>query len=87
MISVRARVRSGTLRVEVRDEGPGLSGPLGDRSAPGRHGHGLTVALRSARRLGGTVTSGPAARGAAITFSVPANCDTGALALPSGGDA
>lgn len=85
-ISVRARVRSGVLRVEVRDEGPGLAGPLGDRPRSGRHGHGLSVALRSARRLGGTVSSGPASRGAAITFSVPVERDSSELAVTVGGD-
>jgi signal transduction histidine kinase len=74
-IELTARMRSDTLRIEVRDDGPGLGRPLRTlaRRGPSRaHGHGLSIALASARRLGGSLTSAPALQGAAVVFSVPA---------------
>lgn len=74
-IELRARVRTDSLRVEVSDEGPGLPGPLSGivRRAPvGPHGHGLSIARESARRLGGTLASAPSVGGAKIVFTVPA---------------
>jgi signal transduction histidine kinase len=74
-IELRARVRSDSLRIEVSDEGPGLPGPLAGvarRSTAGPHGHGLSIARESARRLGGTLASAPSVGGAKIVFTVPA---------------
>lgn len=74
-IELRARVRSDSLRVEVSDQGPGLPGPLAGivrRSPSGPHGHGLSIARESARRLGGTLASAPSVGGAKIVFTVPA---------------
>lgn len=74
-IELRVRVRSNSLRVEVSDEGPGLPGPLAGvarRSSDGPHGHGLSIARESAKRLGGTLASAPSVGGAKIVFTVPA---------------
>lgn len=73
-VTILSRVRSDSLRIEVRDQGPGLARPvaaLAKRKRSGRHGHGLGVALRSAKRLGGSVTSAPSAEGAVLVFSLP----------------
>jgi signal transduction histidine kinase len=53
-VEIRGRRDGATVRVEVRDQGPGVSstpGPL----APG-HGHGLPVAAAAAREAGGRLT-------------------------------
>lgn len=74
-VTMLVRVRSDSLRIEVRDQGPGLTRPvaaLARRKRSGRHGHGLRVAVRSAKRLGGGVTSAPSASGAVLVFSLPA---------------
>ncbi len=74
-ISVVARVRSDSLRIEVADEGRGLPGPLARiarRPQRGEHGHGLAVARAGARRLGGTLASAPSSGGARLAFTVPA---------------
>jgi hypothetical protein len=80
-IAVVARADAGVLRVEVRDEGPGLARPVASLACGrrlGPHGHGLAVAVRAAQRLGGSVTSAPSARGAVLVVCVPAT----PLALP-----
>lgn len=74
-VTILVRVRSDSLRIEVRDQGPGLTRPvaaLAKKKRSGRHGHGLSVALRAANRLGGSVTSAPSAEGAVLVFSLPA---------------
>lgn len=83
-IELRVRVRSNSLRVEVSDQGPGLPGPLAGvarRSSSGPHGHGLSIARESARKLGGSLASAPSVGGAKIVFTVPALHDpTAAIA-------
>lgn len=74
-ISLMARVRCDSLRIEVLDQGPGLPRPFSTiiRCAPtGRHGHGLPNARRAAHALGGTLTSAPSGSGAKLAFTVPA---------------
>ncbi|MGB0872191.1 MAG: ATP-binding protein [Solirubrobacterales bacterium] len=74
-IRVLARMRSDSLRIEVHDEGPGLRLPISAmarRRRGGRHGHGLRIAMRAAKRLGGGITSAPASSGAVIVFTFPA---------------
>jgi two-component system sensor histidine kinase TctE len=68
------RVRSDALRIEVRDQGSGFGRPIATlaRRRRGPHGHGLSVAMRSARRLGGEVRSAPSLAGATVVFTVPA---------------
>lgn len=73
-IRLVVRVRSDSLRIEVRDQGSGFGRPLTTlaRRRRGPHGHGLSVAMRSARRLGGDVRSAPSLAGATVVFTVPA---------------
>lgn len=74
-IQLSAHVTAGNLRIEVRDHGPGLARPIAalTRSRKlGPHGHGLANAVRSAQRLGGSLTSAPSVRGALLIFAVPA---------------
>ncbi|MDH5373770.1 MAG: ATP-binding protein, partial [Acidimicrobiia bacterium] len=68
-VSVTGRVESGTLRIEVADEGPGVPADdlprLFDRffktdsSRQGGTGLGLAIARQHARRLGGDLTAYP----------------------------
>ncbi|MFT4048667.1 MAG: sensor histidine kinase [Solirubrobacterales bacterium] len=74
-ITLSARMRSDSLRIEVSDEGPGLPRPLSGmtrRPQRGEHGHGLSIARESARQLGGRLASAPSASGATLAFTVPA---------------
>lgn len=74
-VTVLARVRSDSIRIEVRDQGAGLARPvaaLARRRGRGRHGHGLSVAMRAANRLGGGITSAPSSEGAVLVFNLPA---------------
>lgn len=68
------RVKCDSLRIEVRDQGTGFGRPIATlaRRRRGPHGHGLSVAMRSARRLGGDVRSAPSLAGATVVFTVPA---------------
>lgn len=74
-VTILARVRSDSIRIEVHDQGPGLARPvasLARRRGRGRHGHGLPVAMRAAGRLGGVITSAPSSKGAVLVFNLPA---------------
>jgi signal transduction histidine kinase len=74
-ISLVARVRCDSLRIEVIDQGPGLPQPLAAivrSQRTGRHGHGLAIARAAAHALGGTLTSAPSGSGAKVAFTVPA---------------
>ncbi|MFY9469705.1 MAG: ATP-binding protein, partial [Solirubrobacterales bacterium] len=63
-VTLSARERDGMLRIEVGDQGPGLVRPVAAmasaRRVPlrrlGPHGHGLSIAVRAANRLGGAVS-------------------------------
>lgn len=78
-VSLKAETRGPVLRVEVSDEGPGLRRPVALLATGGRrplrklgpHGHGLSVAVRAAKRLGGGLASAPAARGATLVLELP----------------
>ncbi|MGH2907333.1 MAG: ATP-binding protein, partial [Solirubrobacterales bacterium] len=73
-IQLAARFADGNLRVEVRDQGPGLARPIAALTRLrrlGPHGHGLANAVRAAQRLGGSLTSAPSNGGALLIFSVP----------------
>jgi signal transduction histidine kinase len=74
-ITISAHVTADKLRIEVRDNGPGLGRPIAALTRTrklGPHGHGLANAVRAAQRLGGSLTSAPSVRGALLIFSVPA---------------
>jgi signal transduction histidine kinase len=75
-VHVRAAWTAGRVRVEVRDDGPGLPAPLAALvgSAHGRRshrGHGLAIAAAIARRHGGRLLSLPCADGAHLVLELP----------------
>ena len=76
-VELRAQLDARRVRVEVRDQGPGLPmtvGALaarGGRRARGRRGHGLAIASEIVTRHGGRVAAGPASRGARVSVELP----------------
>lgn len=78
-VRIAARECGAVLRVEISDEGPGLSRPVAELVRDGRrgvrrlgpHGHGLAVAVRAAERLGGRVSGAPSAAGATLVMELP----------------
>jgi signal transduction histidine kinase len=75
-VHVRAAWMGGHVRVEVRDDGPGLPAPLPALvgSARGRRshrGHGLAIAAAIARRHDGRLLSVPSAGGAHLVLELP----------------
>jgi signal transduction histidine kinase len=67
----------GVVRIEVTDEGRGLSVPLdrlvrGPRAGRGDRGRGLAIVAGVAARHGGRVVTGPSRRGARIALELPA---------------
>ncbi|MBI4897943.1 MAG: hypothetical protein HY827_06210 [Actinobacteria bacterium] len=78
-VRIAARECGDVLRVEISDEGPGLSRPLVDLVSDGRrglrrlgpHGHGLAVAVRAVERLGGRISGAPSAAGATLVMELP----------------
>jgi signal transduction histidine kinase len=91
-VELRGRVERTAVRIEVTDEGPGLSAPLpelarrarrrrrgGDRS----RGHGLAVAAAVAAAHGGRLAAAPSKRGARLVLELPV---AGArISTPGGG--
>ncbi len=74
-VRVRLHVTRGHVRIEVRDQGPGLPGPVaalaGDAPHAGRRGHGLAVADRVIRRHGGRLLTAPVSSGACVVAELP----------------
>jgi signal transduction histidine kinase len=75
-VHVRATLVGGHVRIEVRDDGPGLPAPLAALvgSARGRRshrGHGLAIAAAIARGHGGRLISLPSERGAHLVLELP----------------
>jgi len=75
-VHVRATPMGGRVRVDVRDDGPGLPAPLTTLvdSARGRRshrGHGLAIAAAIARRHGGRLLSLPSGSGAHLVLELP----------------
>jgi signal transduction histidine kinase len=75
-VTLRGRGGLGCVRIEVADDGEGLSVPLerlarGARAGRGRRGRGLAIASEIARRHGGRLSSAPSAGGARIALELP----------------
>jgi signal transduction histidine kinase len=89
-VEVRGSVERSVVRIEVVDEGPGLSAPLSElarrarrRRRPDRsRGHGLAVARAVAAAHGGRLAAAPSERGARLVLELPIADER--LSLPAG---
>ncbi len=89
-VEVRGRVEPTGVRIEVADDGPGLSAPLNElarrtrrRCRPDRsRGHGLAVAGAVAAAHGGRLAAAPSERGARLVLDLPVASDR--LSAPAG---
>jgi signal transduction histidine kinase len=75
-ILVRARASTHTVRIEVRDEGPGLPAPEVElvrrpRAGRGTRGRGLAIVADTAARHGGRLAAAPSERGARLVLELP----------------
>jgi signal transduction histidine kinase len=75
-VRVRVHGTAAHVRIEVRDQGPGLPAPVAELAAlrrghAGRRGHGLAVARRVAARHGGRLLTAPVASGACVVLELP----------------
>lgn len=76
-VEVRGHGEPSRVRVEVRDEGPGLPAPVSElvrrpRAGRGRRGRGLAIASTIVTRHGGRLAAAPCARGARMVVELPA---------------
>jgi signal transduction histidine kinase len=72
-VRLGARLDGGRVRIEVRDDGPGLAAPIPALSQPrGARGRGLAIVAEIARRSGGALHCAPSARGARLVIDLPA---------------
>ena len=81
-IELRGRVGAGSVRIDVIDDGPGLSAPVADlarraRAERGARGRGLAIASTIARDHGGRLAAAPSQRGARLVLELPALAGTG----------
>jgi signal transduction histidine kinase len=80
-VEVRARTLGGAVRIELADEGPGLSRPLSELTRSGRRGrdraranargHGLAIVSAIAEAHGGRLAAAPCERGARLVLELP----------------
>jgi signal transduction histidine kinase len=90
-IWVSGRVGEGEVRLEVRDDGPGLSRPRGRvylrrlfrAPVTGPHGHGLSIAAGVAAAHGGRLLSVPSGVGLRIVLELPLHARAAAAAAVS----
>ncbi|HEX8083093.1 MAG TPA: sensor histidine kinase [Solirubrobacteraceae bacterium] len=76
-VELRAASVGERVRVEVRDDGPGLPAPVSAlarraRGGRGRRGRGLAIAADIASRHGGRLAAAPASTGARLVLDLPA---------------
>jgi signal transduction histidine kinase len=77
VVRVRVRRDGARVRVEVKDDGPGLPAPVAAlaeaaRGRSGRRGHGLAIAAAIAERHGGRLSALPSGAGARLALDLPA---------------
>jgi signal transduction histidine kinase len=73
-VRIRAHGTRAHVRIEVRDHGPGLPGPVASLAGgahAGRRGHGLAIAARVAGRHGGRLLTAPVSGGACVVLELP----------------
>ena len=75
-VELHARADASRVRIEVRDDGPGLPAPIPAlarraRGGQGRRGRGLAIAADIAARHGGRLSAAPAPRGARLALELP----------------
>jgi signal transduction histidine kinase len=75
-VVLRARASRHTVRIEVLDDGPGLSAPVSElirrpRAGRGLRGRGLAIAAEAAARYGGRLAAAPSERGARLVLELP----------------
>jgi signal transduction histidine kinase len=75
-VELAGRADGRRVRIEVRDEGGGLSAPVAElarraRSGRGARGRGLAIASDIAARHGGRLASAPAGRGCRVVLELP----------------
>ena len=76
-VSVRGWAEQSTVRIEVRDTGPGLRAPVATlqraaRGGRGERGRGLAIAAAIAADHGGRLAAAPSERGARLVLELPA---------------
>jgi signal transduction histidine kinase len=72
-VRLGARVHGASVRIEVCDDGPGLSAPIAALSRPrGTRGRGLAIVADVAQRAGGALHAAPSAGGARLVIELPA---------------
>jgi len=74
---VRGWAEQSTVRIEVRDTGPGLRAPVATlqraaRGGRGERGRGLAIAAAIAADHGGRLAAAPSERGARLVLELPA---------------
>jgi signal transduction histidine kinase len=75
-VALRARSDARCVRIEVRDDGPGLPAPVAElarraRGGRGARGRGLAIAAEIAARHGGRLSAAPARQGACLALELP----------------
>jgi len=74
-VRIRGHATRAHVRIEVRDQGPGLPAPVAALAADGTHacrrGHGLAIAARVVRRHGGRLLTAPVSSGACVVLELP----------------
>jgi signal transduction histidine kinase len=73
-VRVRAHATRTHVRIEVRDQGPGLPAPVAALAGglhAGRRGHGLAIAARVVRHHGGRLLTAPVSAGACVVLELP----------------